>query len=156
MHHDDYYFSEKWKEIKNRTIPNTPICSECGRTDDLTVHHKNYNNFGGDETSNDLVVLCFECHIAFHESEDTYWIKTINQIEAIYKQNSNNIAIQQRLDSTNNKEIFCKLDRVELNQLKSNFRKLLSKNPTSRNTLSVIENLKNILQEKLIAPTVNS
>jgi len=40
-------------------------CSDCGSTYDLQVHHLNYSNMGN-ETMNDLQILCESCHMFLH------------------------------------------------------------------------------------------
>ncbi len=66
----NYYMKSKaWYEVKtDRLIRDNYTCQQCYSTDDLTVHHKTYCNFGG-ESYDDLVTLCRKCHIKWHIHE---------------------------------------------------------------------------------------
>lgn len=41
-------------------------CCLCGKTKKLHVHHKSYEN-RGNETMDDLILLCSDCHAKFHD-----------------------------------------------------------------------------------------
>ena len=41
-------------------------CQLCNSPDELTVHHRSYENLG-EEKYADLIVLCWPCHRLFHE-----------------------------------------------------------------------------------------
>lgn len=41
-------------------------CQQCGREEELEVHHKTYVRFGGQERLSDLAVLCASCHSRVH------------------------------------------------------------------------------------------
>jgi hypothetical protein len=78
-----YYSSPKWQELRQEALRRSSECEKCGSKDELTVHHKNYHNFGGKETIDDLVVLCWECHRDTHEAEEKFWVSLVNAIESI-------------------------------------------------------------------------
>lgn len=79
----DFYSSEKWRELKQWAFDRSSVCEKCGSTLDLTVHHRNYHNFGGNETAEDLEVLCWGCHREFHETEEKFWVHLVNSIERL-------------------------------------------------------------------------
>lgn len=60
-----YLKSSAWKRVRKAAIARVHgICERCGRTEysrRLEVHHKTYERLGC-ERSDDLVVLCTECH----------------------------------------------------------------------------------------------
>ncbi len=80
--HNSFYNSDEWNLLRKYVIEHNPGCIECGRKDRLTVHHKHYRNFGGNETLDDLEVLCLPCHQTVHKTDEDYW-KSI--VERIYK-----------------------------------------------------------------------
>ena len=65
--------SHRWRA---RQIHARILCSECGRTDNLHVHHKDRNPANNDPQN--LVTLCASCHLKLHWREDReYRISTI-------------------------------------------------------------------------------
>ena len=59
--------SREWREMRKRRMEYDDHtcrgCGQCGRPgNELTVHHRNYDRFGGDERLQDLVTLCKGCH----------------------------------------------------------------------------------------------
>lgn len=59
--------SAAWRKIKKERIEldshTCQGCGECGTPwNGLTVHHLNYERFGGDEKMEDLMTLCKSCH----------------------------------------------------------------------------------------------
>ena len=85
-----FYSSDRWKEIRQKTLGNCSECEKCGSKNELTVHHRSYNNFGGNETAEDLEVLCWDCHRDAHETEEKYWVHLVNAIESIEEAISGN------------------------------------------------------------------
>jgi hypothetical protein len=63
-----YLASNWWKnkrlEILKKFGPNCEICNYSGN---MNVHHNNYS-CKGNETNDDLILLCRFCHESFHES----------------------------------------------------------------------------------------
>jgi 5-methylcytosine-specific restriction endonuclease McrA len=43
-------------------------CQFCGRREYLHVHHIHFRSRGGDDVEENLIVLCFSCHRAVHDS----------------------------------------------------------------------------------------
>ena len=59
-----YLKSPEWREKRKEFIDlANNECQECGCNEHLQVHHLNYDNIG-DETEDDVEVLCKECHEA--------------------------------------------------------------------------------------------
>ena len=57
-----YLRSPEWKKTRNKRISlDQGRCQNCGATIHLQVHHLNYDSVG-DETEDDIEVLCKECH----------------------------------------------------------------------------------------------
>jgi 5-methylcytosine-specific restriction endonuclease McrA len=44
-------------------------CRACGYRQTLSCHHLQYRSRGGADTSQNLCVLCAECHAAIHRSD---------------------------------------------------------------------------------------
>ena len=72
--YDEYLKSDKWKEKKKsflkflETRGYEIACVRCGRKDKLAFHHIHYDNVG-DETINDVLLLCYGCHNYWHKLE---------------------------------------------------------------------------------------
>ena len=41
-------------------------CQCCGARSNLEVHHKEFRSQGGDDSEENLIVLCFSCHSLLH------------------------------------------------------------------------------------------
>ncbi|MDP9159442.1 MAG: HNH endonuclease [Acidobacteriota bacterium] len=41
-------------------------CQNCGVTQQLEVHHKEFRSQGGDDSEKNLITLCGNCHGAVH------------------------------------------------------------------------------------------
>jgi hypothetical protein len=78
-----FYTSNEWYEMRNGAIEHFGECNKCGSRDRLTVHHRHYRTFGGNEKLDDLEVLCFDCHKGIHNIEEEYWKSIIHQIERL-------------------------------------------------------------------------
>jgi len=65
-----YIKSDRWQKKKKKLIKNWEcvICG-CRNKKRLNVHHKDYKNLFN-ESKNDLMVLCSECHIMWHSLEN--------------------------------------------------------------------------------------
>lgn len=57
----DYINSEEWAEKSRRFIWEASSCENCGSKENLQCHHLNYDNLGN-ETREDVEVLCKKCH----------------------------------------------------------------------------------------------
>lgn len=74
---EEYYNSPLWAKKRNeRLIMDGFKCAKCGFTRALVVHHINYERFGNEDVSRDLITLCKKCH---QEIEDQK--KTTNPIQ---------------------------------------------------------------------------
>ncbi|MEK5065906.1 HNH endonuclease [Cytobacillus sp. FSL R5-0596] len=47
-------------------------CSECGEKEKLQFHHIEYFSKGGQNTSDNLILLCASCHAEVHKGEQSY------------------------------------------------------------------------------------
>ena len=62
-----YLNSKDWHDKRNRMLCYSDYkCSKCGNTENIQVHHLNYNTIG-DESFNDLQVVCVGCHKKIHK-----------------------------------------------------------------------------------------
>jgi 5-methylcytosine-specific restriction endonuclease McrA len=43
-------------------------CQSCGTMSNLEVHHKELRSHGGDDSTQNLITLCTECHASVHRS----------------------------------------------------------------------------------------
>ena len=58
------------KEEKEKIIQKVKKCEDCGRSENLTIHHKRKLSFGGTNNSNNLEVLCINCHRKRHPIDE--------------------------------------------------------------------------------------
>ena len=66
--YEEYLKTNHWKSIKNRLFyGNKLICSHCKTRYGISIHHITYDNIGN-ESDNDIVPLCFNCHNRFHNN----------------------------------------------------------------------------------------
>ena len=61
-----YIWEEKRKVIIMRR---GNFCEKCNSKESLQVHHLNYNNVGN-ESKNDVIVLCKKCHEEEHGKQN--------------------------------------------------------------------------------------
>lgn len=62
----DYLQSNHWKETRARALQRANYkCEKCSYTEQLQVHHLNYNNLWH-EHDEDLLVVCRKCHAKIH------------------------------------------------------------------------------------------
>lgn len=60
---DNYYKTPAWAMKRNERLKLDGYkCAKCGFTRALEVHHINYERFGNEDVSRDLVTLCKKCH----------------------------------------------------------------------------------------------
>jgi len=70
MTYQDYINSDEWRERVNQLKDNSGwVCSECGNDEHITGHHKTYRNIGN-ESAEDIEILCWECHQKKHPPID--------------------------------------------------------------------------------------
>jgi hypothetical protein len=71
--YETFLRSRDWQEIRRGAIERSKgVCSQCGASTSLQVHHRTCDRFGGRELSRDLVVLCQPCHAARHDIREAY------------------------------------------------------------------------------------
>ncbi len=68
LEYKEYMKSKEWLQIRRGLLFGRlgRKCELCGSTENIHVHHSNYDNLG-QEQINDVVVLCEECHAKFHQ-----------------------------------------------------------------------------------------
>ena len=68
-HYQSFLYSPEWKAIAAlRKQKDENKCSVCGSTENLEVHHKNYNIHPqkGLLSLDNLITLCHDCHSSEH------------------------------------------------------------------------------------------
>lgn len=66
MNYQEYLESPEWRTLRRqRLVMDNGECVLCGATAQ-EIHHRRYPENYGDETVDDLVSLCHECHSNFH------------------------------------------------------------------------------------------
>lgn len=66
MAYHEYLLSEEWQETRRRALERALFrCQSCDRRDGLQVHHRTYERVG-EESADDLLVLCEVCHARVH------------------------------------------------------------------------------------------
>lgn len=63
-----YLATEHWRDVRAQTLRRQKTCAVCDSEGPLECHHRSYRLLGA-EWSEDLLVLCSECHRTFHERE---------------------------------------------------------------------------------------
>lgn len=59
----NYYSSPAWAAKRTERLKIDGFkCAKCGFTRALEVHHINYDRFGNEDVSRDLITLCKKCH----------------------------------------------------------------------------------------------
>ena len=67
MPYKEYIVSDIWKVRREVMIESqSNKCEICNSTENLSVHHNNYNT-RGEEKDTDLIVVCWPCHKEFHK-----------------------------------------------------------------------------------------
>jgi hypothetical protein len=67
---DSYYKSSYWRSIRTKMFSYRQECFVCDSTEDLVIHHLNYDNIGNEDLGN-LEVLCRSCHSYTHRKGNT-------------------------------------------------------------------------------------
>ncbi|WP_205427243.1 HNH endonuclease [Clostridium botulinum] len=63
----------RFKKIRLKILERDDYkCVECGSSHWLNVHHIKERNQGGDDSDENLVTLCYECHMEKHKTEPIY------------------------------------------------------------------------------------
>lgn len=71
--YNEYIQSDVWNKKRASVLEkNGKVCSKCGRTFNLQVHHKNYDKEFGFEDMTDLMVVCQDCHNELHQDLDLF------------------------------------------------------------------------------------
>jgi 5-methylcytosine-specific restriction endonuclease McrA len=66
--YDEYLNTDHWRRVSRKKLNQVGNrCQRCGKHKNLNVHHLTYRT-RGHEKMVDLMVLCGECHEAFHRS----------------------------------------------------------------------------------------
>ena len=77
-YHSEYLKSEHWRKLRNEKLKLDASCENCGRINNLDVHHINYKNLY-DVTIFDLKTLCRTCHHRIHAVNTNDRTKTLNR-----------------------------------------------------------------------------
>jgi hypothetical protein len=69
--YQDYLKSDKWSEVKEdyANINNHKYCALCESDEDLQHHHFNYPKDWNDDSHENIIKICNDCHDLAHESE---------------------------------------------------------------------------------------
>lgn len=71
-----YLKSRHWLMLRNAIITHDTVCAICGEKKPLQLHHKTYKRIGN-ESANDLLPLCEECHKLVHSTGASEFVKNI-------------------------------------------------------------------------------
>ncbi len=120
MPYKDYLQTDHWKKTRKKALYKADYkCQLCNSKEKLNVHHKTYENRGC-EKSEDLIVLCEECHGKFHGK-----IKVDNQSFTD--------------ENFNNKLVKTKLFLVNINENDSNIDKQINEFTNKNNITNIID-----------------
>ena len=50
-------------------------CQSCGSRTNLEVHHKEFRSHGGDDSEENLITLCVECHSILHGGGGVFFLE---------------------------------------------------------------------------------
>jgi hypothetical protein len=68
MPYDEYLQTPEWKDVRRFALHRAGNrCQNCNARGRLHVHHRTYERRGHEDLS-DVIVLCADCHRAFHEN----------------------------------------------------------------------------------------
>lgn len=70
IRHQLYLETKRWQTLRKQVLDRDKACVRCGATQQLHVDHKQYAEHFGNETIDDLQVLCANCHAEKTESRD--------------------------------------------------------------------------------------
>jgi 5-methylcytosine-specific restriction endonuclease McrA len=58
-----------YEQIRNQVLRRDSWrCQLCGAMSNLEVHHKEFRSRSGDDSDQNLITLCSECHASMHRS----------------------------------------------------------------------------------------
>lgn len=69
--YQEYLSSDLWIEKKNHLIKKRKYCEKCGTDKHLMAHHLTYDNVGN-ESENELMVICIPCHEKLPKGSEHY------------------------------------------------------------------------------------
>lgn len=93
--YETYLLGEHWHDFSYRIKKERGRCEVCGIDNaeaykryrqGLNVHHKTYKNIGN-EKPEDVVALCYQCHMGKHGQED--WVKFCSRFAMLEVQSFN-------------------------------------------------------------------
>ena len=59
--------SDLYKQLRTQVLRRDGWkCQSCGTMSNLEVHHKQFRSHSGDDSEQNLITLCSECHTAMH------------------------------------------------------------------------------------------
>ena len=98
----DYWPSRPpdWNVRSNNIKLNNNYCKICGNLNGLQVHHKKNIKNGGNHTSDNLIVLCEECHKDQHGGKDFSYANSSNRslfskkLESVQNSIENNYSLK--------------------------------------------------------------
>jgi 5-methylcytosine-specific restriction endonuclease McrA len=61
-----YLKSPHWKMMRKAALQTYKACVICSATKKLQVHHRNYKHLYDEIITEDLIVLCKDCHSLYH------------------------------------------------------------------------------------------
>ena len=71
MPYKEYLLTEHWREIRESALKRAGYrCFLCSKGESLHVHHRTYENLG-EESPDDVIVLCRDCHEKHHNIQKT-------------------------------------------------------------------------------------
>lgn len=105
MSYADYLCSQHWLNFRDKALIAARFqCEECGYEENLNVHHLTYSNIGN-ESLDDVQVLCYRCHMQAHEDEDGAYFHALNKQETEPEpENALDILL---LDETDDVAMYC-------------------------------------------------
>lgn len=62
------FYSKAWKSLAKRIHTRDKVCSCCGFSEKLTLHHLIRQRDGGTDSSGNLITICESCHVQVHRS----------------------------------------------------------------------------------------
>ena len=62
----EYIESFAWKSLRQEALQRDKTCRTCDSSNRLQVHHRKYPRRWRDDSVNNLIVLCYDCHKAIH------------------------------------------------------------------------------------------
>jgi 5-methylcytosine-specific restriction endonuclease McrA len=60
--------TESYEELRNKVLRRDGWrCQACGAMSNLEVHHKQFRSHSGEDSEQNLITLCSNCHMSLHE-----------------------------------------------------------------------------------------